>query len=61
MTAVRAADLPKGSVVAEENCVWIKIARSCWQCTDGGGADNSYINGLLANGARVLRVGTGES
>jgi hypothetical protein len=59
MSDVRAADLPDDSVVAVRDRAWIKIARSYWRCTDGSGGNDGHIDGLLANGAQVLRVGTG--
>lgn len=63
MAEYRAADLPEGSVVATEQVAWIKEARFIdvpWTCSQRGElVGNRDVDRALADGAQVLRVGTG--
>lgn len=59
----RAADLPEGSVVATEDRAWIKSnpwPLYPWNGSDGSEYDDQMVDEALANGAQVLRVGTGK-
>lgn len=59
---VRAADLPDGSVVANHRKAWIKNHPALhypWSTTDGSVGQDHNVDDALANGATVLRVGTG--
>lgn len=63
MTEYRAADLPDQSIVAGDWTVWIKSHPSSsteWAGTNGGHFGDWYIDKRIADGARVLRVGTGQ-
>lgn len=59
----RAADLPEGSVVADAGMAYIKGRDEWWY---GTGLTRHYpypnpeIDGRLADGANVLRVGNGQ-
>lgn len=61
----RAADLPEGSVVKVGMTEWTKYQvvtdpdRSAWETDMKDRRPDWYIDRLLANGALVLRVGTG--
>lgn len=63
MKALTSADLPVGSVVADETRTWIKTERTgdlaayCWQ---PGGWSDSQIDQHRERGAEVLRVGDGK-
>lgn len=60
MAEVRAADLPDGSVVADDHTAWIKNHPrewAQWRGTDGGYAPDEFIDSALADGAMVLRGG----
>jgi hypothetical protein len=57
---MKAADLPDGSIVANENKAFIKnrpTRDSQWRGTDGSYARDWFIDDLLAEGAVVLREG----
>jgi hypothetical protein len=57
------ADLPDGSVVANDRKVWIKTHPALhyqWMTTDGTCGQNHNVDEALTNGATVLRVGTGK-
>jgi hypothetical protein len=63
-TERRAADLPQGSVVATTRHVWIKEDASSinpWAgyCETVRALSDDYIDDRLADGAEVLRVGSG--
>lgn len=58
-----AAELPDGSVVADHRRAFIKnhpTATAAWRGTDGGYHGDWAVEEALANGARLLRRGTGE-
>ena len=60
MTDIKAADLPDGSVVADDNTAWIKnhpTVTAAWRGTDGGYAGNWLVDKALEKGAQVLRGG----
>jgi hypothetical protein len=60
---VTAADLPDHSVVADDTTAWIKTYPNVytpWRGTNGSSVGGWRIDEALANGAQVLRVGTGE-
>jgi hypothetical protein len=60
MTNVKAADLPDGSVVANDRAAFIKThptKDSPWRGTDGSYAGDWYVDSLLGRGAVVLREG----
>lgn len=56
----KAADLPDGSVVADDFHAYIKThptAHDPWRGTNGSYAGDWYVDKLLAEGAKVLRKG----
>lgn len=55
---VRAVDLPVGSVVATARSAWIKHP-NLWERTNGAFYADRDLDSVLAEGAEVLRVGTG--
>lgn len=58
-----AAELPDGSVVANEKKAFIKnhpTPTAPWRGTDGGYHPNWSVDEALTNGATLLRRGTGE-
>jgi hypothetical protein len=60
---ISAANLSDGSVVADHRRAFIKnhpTPNAPWRGTDGGYHYNRSIDEALANGAVVLREGTGE-
>lgn len=62
MTDIKAADLPEGSVVANERHAWVKShpsAHSQWRGTSGGYYPDELVDKELAAGAMVLREGQG--
>jgi hypothetical protein len=59
-----AADLPEGSVVATEGKAYVRATDGApegapWRGTNGGYFGDWKVDEELANGAQVLRVGTG--
>ncbi len=60
MAGIKAADLPDGSVVADDHSAWIKSHPrewAQWRGTDGGFAPDEFIDSALADKAAVLREG----
>ena len=60
MTDVKAADLPEGSVVANDKHAFIKThpsKNSEWRGTSGLYCGDWYVDELLSDGAAVLRRG----
>lgn len=60
---MRAADLPVGSVVADDVQALFRYGPSgdSWRTTWGGASrvDDAYVDQVLAAGAQVLRTGDG--
>jgi hypothetical protein len=60
MAAITAADLPVGSVVANNTAAFIKIRIDMspqWRGTNGTQVHNEHIDQQLRRGAAVLREG----
>ncbi len=58
---MNAADLPVGSVVANDSLAAIRKLDgigAVWRATNGSHLHDSHIDALLAEGATVLREGT---
>ncbi len=58
---MNAADLPEGSVVANNKKAWIKTSPSNysqWRGTSGGYYPDKLVQDAIDAGAKVLRVGS---
>jgi hypothetical protein len=61
VTNIAAADLPNGSVVADDASAWFKVQPNGWQVTGHGpAADDRHIDWQIQRGAQVLRAGDGR-
>lgn len=59
MAGIRAADLPDGSVIANEVQAWIKTEAGRWLATGDDMSIHEYeAQEALDDGATVLRTGT---